>query len=99
MTFILNALGLSTVKVPVLPPPIISVNPGRAPSTSDIGYPLGQEWIYNFNEYVLVNVAAGVATWLVAGSAVLPATLTNHALVVGRGAAPMSTIPLGTTGQ
>lgn len=48
---------------PIFPPPVVSV---RAPGANDIGYPIGQIWVVKAAgaAYVLVNVAAGVATWL-----------------------------------
>lgn len=38
----------------------------RAPNSQDTGFPLGQAWIdkVGLDSYVLVNVAAGVATWI-----------------------------------
>lgn len=95
----LEALGHLQPTVAVPPLVIDSKNPGRAPTTSDINYPIGQEWIYNLNEYILVAKSAGVAIWVVGGSVVVPATLTNHALVVGSGAAPMRALPVMTNGQ
>lgn len=53
--------GLSQALPAIFPVPI---NGKRAPTTSDIGYQLGQIWLYNSNAYILVNVGAGVATWL-----------------------------------
>lgn len=38
---------------------------GRAPTTSDNGYPLGQQWIFNSLEYILTSVARGSATWVI----------------------------------
>ncbi|NJL54156.1 hypothetical protein HC928_02570 [bacterium] len=36
----------------------------RAPSSSDTGYPLGQEWIHEGTAaYILIEVAGGSATW------------------------------------
>jgi hypothetical protein len=54
-----NFIGYATA-------PIISK---RAPTTLDLGYPLGQEWVdkVNANSYQLVKVAAGSATWAVLG--------------------------------
>lgn len=42
----------------------------RAPTAEDIGYPLGQGWVDKTGAdfYVLVNVAAGVATWALAAA-------------------------------
>lgn len=46
--------------------PAIAAN--RAPTTSDIGYQIGQVWIYvGSAAYVLTNVAGGVATWSAVG--------------------------------
>lgn len=47
----------------VLPnPPIIAK---RAPTSHDIGYPLGQVWIYSASNaaYILVSIASNSATW------------------------------------
>lgn len=42
-------------------PPVVAQ---RAPTTSDLGYQIGQEWVYVGNSaYILTNVAGGVATW------------------------------------
>lgn len=48
---------------PIFPPPVSSI---RAPTANDIGYPIGQIWVVKGGSaaYVLVNVAAGAATWL-----------------------------------
>lgn len=43
------------------PSPIVAA---RAPTTSDIAYPLGQSWIYQGNAcYTLIQVSSGSATW------------------------------------
>lgn len=48
------------------PAPIVAE---RAPTPQDLGYSLGQEWIYIGNAaYILVNVSGGVATWELTGS-------------------------------
>jgi len=47
----------------IFPPPIVSKT--RAPTVNDIGYQLGQIWVYRGNSiYILENVAAGIATWI-----------------------------------
>lgn len=46
----------------IFPAPIIAA---RAPTTSDIKYPIGQQWVDTVGDdaYILVDVTAGVATW------------------------------------
>ncbi len=94
-----EALGYLQPHVGVPTLPIDSKLPGRAPTTSDINYPIGQEWIYNSNEYILVAKSGGVATWVIGGSVILPTSITDHALVVGSGTAALRGIPVGATGQ
>lgn len=52
--------GLSQSLPNIFPTPIVGK---RAPTTADINKQLGQVWIYNSTAYILVNVAAGSATW------------------------------------
>jgi len=57
-----NLYGFPQPLSRVFPPPIIAQ---RAPLTSDIAYPLGQEWVdaVGQDSYILVNVTASSATW------------------------------------
>jgi hypothetical protein len=54
--------GLSDALPNIFPAPVVSK---RVPQNSDTGYQLGQEWIVPSvpSAYILVKVAAGVATW------------------------------------
>ncbi len=74
MTKIRNAYAPGVPGLPVMPPAIVAE---RAPVSSDIGFDIGQVWIYNDTFYVLVNVAAGIATWLVADVSGAVNTLTG----------------------
>src|SRR5208282_5731505 len=61
--------GVGAPSIRLNPPPIIS---NRAPTTSDLRYPLGQEWVYQISStsadiYFLGTVAGGVATWVASG--------------------------------
>ena len=76
---------------PIFPPPISSI---RAPTANDIGYPIGQVWVVKGGSaaYLLVNVAAGAATWLsIAGGAAGVFT----ALTVNPGPTNLSTVGNG----
>ena len=57
-----NLYGFPQPLTQVFPAPIIAQ---RAPTTSDIAYPIGQQWIDEVGDdaYILVDVTAGVATW------------------------------------
>lgn len=64
-----HAYGVGAPSIRICPPPIIS---SRAPTTSDIRYPIGQNWVYqisatNASVYELGSVATGVATWVTLG--------------------------------
>ncbi len=62
MTIQNNSSGYPLPFARAFAPPVIAQ---RAPTTSDIAYPLGQEWIYEGNNpYFLVAVSAGSATWV-----------------------------------
>lgn len=54
-----------TPLVNVLPLPITDT--GRDPTSSDIGYPIGQQWMNGDNIFELQAVAAGAARWIVLG--------------------------------
>ena len=65
------------------PQPSFSVNPApiealRDPTTSDIGFSIGQRWIntQTSTSWELVTNAAGVATWLSIGGTTTPAVAT-----------------------
>jgi len=67
-----NFVGYSTA-------PILA---NRAPTVSDTGYPLGQEWIDKIGDdfFILTDVSAGVATWVLGGTNTGPLnTLTGDA--------------------
>lgn len=57
-----NLYGFPQPLSQVFPAPIIAQ---RAPTTADIAYPIGQQWIDEVGDdaYILVDVTAGVATW------------------------------------
>ena len=59
-----NLYGFPQPLSQVFPAPIIAQ---RAPTTADISYPIGQGWIDEVGDdaYVLVDVTAGTATWVV----------------------------------
>lgn len=58
--------------------PAAITNAGRAPTSGDTGYDLGQEWIFNGTVYTLASVSAGSATWEIsAGGTGAVATLTG----------------------
>lgn len=59
-TKINRAIGVGESSIDVFPPPVVA---GRAPTSSDINYPVGQKWIYNSNEYTFV----GSTTWDLGG--------------------------------
>lgn len=54
------AYSLSQPTTNMAPFPIVAK---RAPLSSDVGYALGQLWIYNSTAYVLVAVVSKSATW------------------------------------
>lgn len=62
MTRINRAAGLENPLQAVFPSPVIST---RAPTTSDLNYPLGQVWIDRSagQAYVLTAVSGGSSTW------------------------------------
>lgn len=62
-----NLYGFPQPLTRVFPAPIIAQ---RAPTTSDISYPIGQLWVDEAGDdyYGLVDVTAGVATWNVLAS-------------------------------
>lgn len=105
-----EALGKLQPTVGVFPAPIESKNPGRAPASTDVNYPIGQEWIYAGTIYVLTAKAAGVATWQEQQGAIpIPltvplggtglTTITDHGVMVGSGAAAVTPLAVGTNGQ
>lgn len=59
-----NAYGLTKPLEKIFPSPVIA---GRAPTSSDTKFPLGQTWIYNSIVYMLANVASGSASWTLVG--------------------------------
>ncbi len=72
-----NLYGFPQPLSQVFPAPIIAQ---RAPTSSDIAYPIGQSWIDEVGDdaYILVDVTAASATWVVsAASAGEIATLTG----------------------
>jgi hypothetical protein len=88
-----SAVAYSLGKGPlskIFPPPIVAK---RAPTVNDIGYQLGQEWVWPGNGiWFLEQVVAGAATWLnVAGGAGIFTSLTvnpgpTNLSTVGNGA-------------
>lgn len=90
-----QTIGKTQPTVDVFPAPIIA---SRAPATSDINYPIGQSWIYSGLLYALTAKSAGSATWILDASPIIPDTLTNHGVVIGRGAAPMAALAVAATG-
>ncbi len=70
-----NAYAPGVPGLSVFPAPI---NADRAPATSDINYPIGQQWVYNSTLYALVAVSAGSATWVNATTAGAVNTITGN---------------------
>jgi hypothetical protein len=64
--FNVGADPLSYSGLAVMPPAVVSI---RAPLSTDIAYPLGQEWVDTTagSIYFLGSVIAGVATWNLSG--------------------------------
>lgn len=67
----ITGYGVGAPSIKLNPPPIIS---SRAPTSTDIRFPLGQVWVYqisssNASVYSLGSVAAGSATWVLLGGA------------------------------
>lgn len=67
----ITGYGVGAPSIKLNPPPIIS---SRAPTSTDIRFPLGQVWVYqisssNASVYSLGSVAAGTATWVLLGGA------------------------------
>lgn len=59
-----SALGQPFAEI--FSPPVVA---DRAPTTTDINYQVGQQWIYKgVASYNLLSVAAGAANWAIAGS-------------------------------
>lgn len=56
----ITGYGVGAAKVFLYQPPIKG---NRAPTTSDVNYDIGQQWIYNGVIYELSRVTAGVADW------------------------------------
>lgn len=69
--------GPGVPNLAVAPKPIVSL---RDPATTDIEHPIGQVWIDTANStfWVLVDVAAGVATWVNATTAGGIMTITGN---------------------
>ena len=95
----IDTIGKTQATLSVFPAPIDSKNPGRAPSSSDINYPIGQSWVFNGVAYMLVAKSAGAATWVIDSSAIIPDSLTDHAVLVGNGTGPIEAIAVGATGE
>jgi len=85
-----RAIGVGESSIEVFPQPVIA---SRAPTNSDTDYPVGQKWIWLNQEYTF-NKAG---TWIIVPSS--PATLTDHAVLVGGGTSVIDPIAVGTNGQ
>jgi|SRR5690242_17543384 len=102
-----NPLAYAGVNAPN-PPTVVSAL--RAPTTSDINYPIGTLWVDvpNNDSYQMTSVVANSANWTLLGnssSAVLDvahggtgdSTLTNHGVLVGAGTSPITQLSVGAT--
>jgi hypothetical protein len=58
--------GLSSPLVQFQPRSIIA---NRAPTTGDVSYVVGTQWIFNDNVYICTGVAGGLATWVMSANA------------------------------
>ena len=74
----ITGYGVGAPKITLNPPPVIST---RNPTTTDIRFPLGQDWVNKDAAacFQLASVSAGVATWVTTGGgAGAVATLTGN---------------------
>ena len=80
------AYSLSQPTTNMAPFPIVAK---RAPLSSDVGYALGQLWIYNSTAYVLVAVVSKLATWNLlessGGAGVFTTVVASSTITAGTG--------------
>jgi len=71
------ALGYLQPHVAVFPTPVVAA---RDPTTTDINYPIGQEWVNSSSHVIwfLTNIAAGSATWVNSTTAGAINTITGN---------------------